>query len=234
LGAADWNTLSAAIKAAGSAPNERRAAPSSDPDALDKLARTLGLSDWDELVATIRAVSSSFRFRGPPAEGEERASSASSPQTPPRTIFTANLQVTLQRATDAAAARRHEYTTLEHLLLALLDDADAAAVLEACQVDLDVLRAALTRYVDWELASLVDKGEPGEHPRTAGFHRVVQRAVLHVQSAGRDDVTGANVLTAIFSERESQAASFLTQQGMTRYDAVNFIAFGIRKAGRAA
>jgi ATP-dependent Clp protease ATP-binding subunit ClpA len=107
-------------------------------------------------------------------------------------------------------------------------------VMRACEVDLGELKKSLSSYVDNELKSLVvDDGEDAKP--TAGFHRVIQRAVIHVQSSGRDDVTGANVLVAIFSERESHAAYFLQQQGIERIDAVNFIAHGIRKdGGRAA
>jgi ATP-dependent Clp protease ATP-binding subunit ClpA len=139
-----------------------------------------------------------------------------------------NLEESLHRAVAYATQRKHEYATLEHLLLSLVDDAEASAVMRACDVDLEVLRKNLTHYVDTELKSLVvDDGEDAKP--TAGFQRVIQRAVIHVQSSGRDDVTGANVLVAVFSERESHAAYFLQQQEMTRYDAVNFIAHGIAK-----
>ncbi len=130
-----------------------------------------------------------------------------------------------------ANQRKHEYATLEHLLLSLVDDEDAASVMRACDVELGSLRTTLTNYVDNELRSLVvDDGEDAKP--TAGFQRVIQRAVIHVQSSGREEVTGANVLVAIFSERESHAAYFLQEQDMTRYDAVNYIAHGIaKKAG---
>jgi ATP-dependent Clp protease ATP-binding subunit ClpA len=142
--------------------------------------------------------------------------------------FSRNLEESLHRAVAYANQRKHEYATLEHLLLSLIDDADAANVMRACDVDLAELKKNLTGYVDSELKSLiVDDGEDAKP--TAGFQRVIQRAVIHVQSSGRDDVTGANVLVAIFSERESHAAYFLQQQEMTRYDAVNFIAHGIAK-----
>ena len=142
--------------------------------------------------------------------------------------FSRNLEESLHRAVAFANQRKHEYATLEHLLLSLIDDADAAGVMRACDVDLAALKKNLVHYVDTELKSLiVDDGE--EAKPTAGFQRVIQRAVIHVQSSGRDDVTGANVLVAIFSERESHAAYFLQQQEMTRYDAVNFIAHGIAK-----
>jgi nucleotide-binding universal stress UspA family protein len=148
-----------------------------------------------------------------------------------RTFLTANLRATLQQAAQVAAAGGHEYTTLEHLLLALADDDDAAAVLEACQVNRRVLRATLARYIDQEPGAATDRDQRGEQPPTASVHRVIQRAADHVQSSGRDDVTGANVLTSIFSERDSRAAYFLNQQGMNRDDAVNFIAHGISKGG---
>jgi ATP-dependent Clp protease ATP-binding subunit ClpA len=130
-----------------------------------------------------------------------------------------------------ANQRKHEYATLEHLLLSLIDDEDAANVMRACEVDLGSLRTTLNNYVDNELRSLVvDDGEDAKP--TSSFQRVIQRAVIHVQSSGREEVTGANVLVAIFSERESHAAYFLQEQDMTRYDAVNYIAHGIaKKAG---
>ncbi|HXV00901.1 MAG TPA: ATP-dependent Clp protease ATP-binding subunit ClpA [Caulobacteraceae bacterium] len=147
--------------------------------------------------------------------------------------FSRNLEESLHRAVAYATQRKHEYATLEHLLLSLVDDSDASSVMRACDVDLESLRKNLTQYVDTELRSLVvDDGEDAKP--TAGFQRVIQRAVIHVQSSGRDDVTGANVLVAVFSERESHAAYFLQQQEMTRYDAVNFIAHGIAKKAGAA
>ncbi len=132
-----------------------------------------------------------------------------------------------------ANQRKHEYATLEHLLLSLIDDEDAAGVMRACDVELGALRTTLTNYVDNELRSLVvDDGEDAKP--TAGFQRVIQRAVIHVQSSGREEVSGANVLVAIFSERESHAAYFLQEQDMTRYDAVNYIAHGIAKKAGAS
>ena len=142
--------------------------------------------------------------------------------------FSRSLEDGLHRALALANDRNHEYATLEHLLLALVDDQDAAAVMRACNVDLDLLRQQLTNYVDNELSSLVI--EDGEDAKpTAGFQRVIQRAVIHVQSSGREEVTGANVLVAMFAERESHAAYFLQEQDMTRYDAVNYISHGIAK-----
>ena len=132
-----------------------------------------------------------------------------------------------------ANERKHPFGTLEHLLLALIDDSDAAAVMNACDVDMPALKKSLVGYLDTELNSIiVDDGE--EAKPTGAFQRVIQRAVIHVQSSGRDDVTGANVLVAIFSERESHAAYFLQEQEMTRYDAVNFISHGIAKKAGAS
>src|SRR5882757_5009109 len=147
--------------------------------------------------------------------------------------FSRPLEESLHRAVAYANQRKHEYATLEHLLLSLIDDEDAAGVMRACEVELGALRTTLTNYVDTELRSLVvDDGEDAKP--TAGFQRVIQRAVIHVQSSGREEVTGANVLVAIFSERESHAAYFLQEQDMTRYDAVNYIAHGIAKKAGAS
>jgi ATP-dependent Clp protease ATP-binding subunit ClpA len=142
--------------------------------------------------------------------------------------FSKSLESSLHRAIAFANERRHEYATLEHLLLALVDDEDAALVMRACNVDLDKLRADLLAYVDGELRNLVVTDDREARP-TAGFQRVIQRAVIHVESSGRSDVTGANVLVALFSERESHAAYFLQEQEMSRYDAVNFISHGVAK-----
>src|SRR6266498_2678051 len=142
--------------------------------------------------------------------------------------FSRNLEQSLHRALALANERHHEYATLEHLLLALIDDQDAAAVMRACNVDLDKLRRSLTAYLESELENLVSDGNEDSKP-TAGFQRVIQRAVIHVQSSGREEVTGASVLVAIFAERESHAAYFLQEQDMTRYDAVNYISHGIAK-----
>jgi ATP-dependent Clp protease ATP-binding subunit ClpA len=144
-------------------------------------------------------------------------------------MLSRNLEQTLHRALSLASERRHEYATLEHLLLGLTDDADAATVLKACGLDLDKLRTDLGEFLDKDLAGLATD-RPGDPKPTAGFQRVVQRAAIHVQSSGRDEVTGANVLVALFSERESHAVYFLQMQDMTRLDAVNFISHGIAKA----
>ncbi|WP_136162736.1 ATP-dependent Clp protease ATP-binding subunit ClpA [Sphingomonas flavalba] len=145
--------------------------------------------------------------------------------------FAPTLEATLHRALTQASGRRHEYATLEHLLLALIDDADAAKVMAACGVDLNELRDQVTTYLDTELEALRVEGETDPSP-TSGFQRVVQRAILHVQSSGRDEVTGGNVLVALFSERESYAVYFLQQQDMSRLDAVSYISHGVGKGGQ--
>ena len=143
--------------------------------------------------------------------------------------FSNTLEQAIHGALALANARRHELATLEHLLLALIDEPDAAKVMRACSVDLDDLRRTLVEFVDDELSTLVTDVEGSEAVPTAAFQRVIQRAAIHVQSSGRTEVTGANVLVAIFAERESNAAFFLQEQDMTRYDAVNFIAHGVAK-----
>jgi ATP-dependent Clp protease ATP-binding subunit ClpA len=147
--------------------------------------------------------------------------------------FAPALETTLHKALTHASGRRHEYATLEHLLLALTEDVDASKVMAACGVDLGELKDAVTHYLDTELEALRVEGETDPSP-TSGFQRVVQRAILHVQSSGRDEVTGANVLVALFSERESYAVYFLQQQDMSRLDAVSFISHGVGKGGTAA
>jgi ATP-dependent Clp protease ATP-binding subunit ClpA len=142
--------------------------------------------------------------------------------------FSRSLEQSLHRALALANERHHEYATLEHLLLALTDDQDAAAVMRACNVDIDRLKRSLVDYIDGELDNLVMDAADDSKP-TAGFQRVIQRAVIHVQSSGREEVTGANVLVAIFAERESHACYFLQEQEMSRYDAVNYISHGIAK-----
>ena len=143
--------------------------------------------------------------------------------------LTNTLEDAIHRAIGFANSRRHELATLEHLLLALIDEPDAARVMRACSVDLSELRKTLTKFIDNELESLVFDVEGSEAAPSTGFQRVIQRAAIHVQSSGRSEVTGANVLVAIFNERESHAAFFLQEQDMTRYDAVNFLSHGVAK-----
>ena len=139
-----------------------------------------------------------------------------------------SLEQALHHAIKLASERHHEYATLEHLLLALMDDADASQVMKACNVDMDALKKSVQKYIDEDLSTLVlDDSE--EAKPTTGFQRVVQRAVLHVQNSGRDEVTGANVLVALFTERESHAVYFLQEQNMNRLDAMSYISHGIAK-----
>jgi len=148
-------------------------------------------------------------------------------------MLSRNLERTLHRALALANERRHEYATLEHLLMALTEDQDAIAVMRACSVNLERLRSEVTKYLDEELTGLMAADDADAKP-TAGFQRVLQRAVIHVQSSGREEVTGANVLVSLFSERESHAVYFLQGQDMTRFDAVNYISHGITKAKAGA
>lgn len=143
--------------------------------------------------------------------------------------FSTSLEQSIHGALALANARKHELATLEHLLLSLVDEPEAARVMQACSVNLDKLRKDLEGFIEDELSTLVTDVEGSEAVPTAAFQRVIQRAAIHVQSSGRTEVTGANVLVAIFAERESNAAYFLQEQDMTRYDAVNFIAHGVAK-----
>ena len=145
--------------------------------------------------------------------------------------FAQSLEKTLHTALTNASERSHEYATLEHLLLALIEDPDAAQVMTACGVDLGELAEVVKQYLDQEYQSLKTQ-EKGDPAPTAGFQRVIQRAILHVQSSGKDTVTGANVLVALFSERDSYAVYFLQQQDMSRLDAVSYISHGIGKGGK--
>jgi ATP-dependent Clp protease ATP-binding subunit ClpA len=148
-------------------------------------------------------------------------------------MLSKNLEQSLHRALALATERRHEYATLEHLLLALTEDQDAVSVLRACGVGLEELRQNLNEFIDNELSE-VGPTELSDPKPTAGFQLVVQRAVIHVQSSGREEVTGANVLVALFSERESHAVYYLQVHDMSRLDAVNYISHGIAKvAGEA-
>jgi hypothetical protein len=197
-------------------------------ESLELVAKLFGVADWNTLSAAIAAQAAASEDRPAPAPPAESSVAPSD-----RVGFSADLERTLHSAVAAANHRKYRYATLEHLLLSLIDDADASVVLKACGIDLDDLRTVVTRYVDDDLKSLVESGGEPAAP-TAGFQRVIQRAVIHVRASGRDAVTGANVLVAVFSEPESRACAFLLERAMTRYDAVNFIAHGIRKSGEAA
>jgi Glyoxalase superfamily protein/Clp amino terminal domain, pathogenicity island component len=175
---------------------------------LELIAQAFGAADWNTLSATIRGEAAGPRDNGPP------------PQFP--------TTATMHRALAYARQRQHQYATLEHLLLALIDD--ASAVMKACKVDLGALKKKLTNYIDNDLRTLAiaDAGEPKQ---TAGFQRVVQRAVHYAEGRGLPRRTGAELLVAIFAETESPAARLLGGQDMTRQDAVNFIIHGIAKGG---
>jgi Glyoxalase superfamily protein/Clp amino terminal domain, pathogenicity island component len=183
---------------------------------LELIAEAFGVAEWNTLAAAIRAQAPRPREKAPPLpQPVQIGPGVAGPR------FSKALELTLHRALNYADQRRHEYATLEHLLLALMDDVDACAVMKGCDVDLDSLRENLAGYVDNELKELAT--DSGADPRpTGGFQRVVQRAVIHVQELGHATVTGGQVLVAIFAERESHAAWFLQQQDMTREDAVSF------------
>ena len=138
------------------------------------------------------------------------------------------LEVSLHMAFMDARQKRHELITVEHLLLAMLDNPSAAEVLKACGSTIDVLRNELTQYIDDHTPTISGEDEVDTQP-TLGFQRVIQRAMLHVQSSGKKEVNGANVLVAIYGEKDSHAVYFLHQQGITRLDVVNFIAHGVSK-----
>ena len=144
-------------------------------------------------------------------------------------MLSKSLEQSLHHSLALAKSRHHEFATLEHLLLALTEDEDAVDLLRACGVDVSRLHHVLEKFIDEELSGLVIDAKEVEAKATAGFQRVIQRAVHHVQMAARDEVTGANTLVAIFSERESHAVYFLQEQGMTRLDAVSYISHGIAK-----
>ncbi|MCO7222765.1 ATP-dependent Clp protease ATP-binding subunit ClpA [Pleionea sp. CnH1-48] len=146
-------------------------------------------------------------------------------------MLSKDLELTLNQAFKKAREKRHEFMTVEHLLLALLDNTIAASVLKACGADLEHLKKHLSDFVD-ETTPLIPQHDEGRETQpTLGFQRVLQRAVFHVQSSGKKEVTGANVLVAIFSEQESQAVYFLQQQKISRLDIVNYISHGISKVG---
>ena len=177
---------------------------------LELIAQAFGVADWNTLSATIRGEAAGPR------------NNAHSPQFP--------TTATMHRALAYAIQRKHQYETLEHLLLALIDYVDASAVMKACKVDLGALKEKLTNYIDNELKTMVidDGGEPKQ---SAGFQRVVQRAAHYAEGRGRPTRTGAELLVAMFAETESPAARLLGEQDTTRQDAVNFIIHGIVKGG---
>ena len=138
------------------------------------------------------------------------------------------LEVTLHMAFMDARQKRHEFISVEHLLLAMLDNPSAAEVLRACGANLEAMREQIVKFIDEHTPKVGGEDEVDTQP-TLGFQRVIQRAILHVQSSGKKEVTGANVLVAVFGEKDSHAVYFLSQQGVTRLDIVNFISHGITK-----
>jgi len=194
---------------------------------LELIAKLFGVADWNTLAAAIRAEASPPRKEASPPSPPTAESDLA-----PR--FSAELESTLRRALGYAKQRKHEYCTLEHLLLALTDDVNASGVMKLCEVDLGALKEKLTRYIDNELKTLVTDDVSQSRP-TAAFQRVVERAVLRAQGLGRHTVTGGDLLVALFAETESPAVWLLGEQEMTQEDAENFILHGILKgSGDAA
>jgi hypothetical protein len=194
---------------------------------LELIAEAFGVADWNTLSAAIRAAAEAPRPNPPPPRHRIT-------EGVPGLRFSRELDSTLHRTLAYANLRDHEYMTLEHLLLALIDDPDASPVMKACGIDLAALKGHLSTYVDHQLTTLVINDGRETKP-TAAFQRVVQRAVRHIQGSGGDTVTGTQLLMAIFSESESPAAWLLGKQGMTRQDAAHFIAHGsARDGGNAA
>src|SRR3990167_8900183 len=138
------------------------------------------------------------------------------------------LEVSLHMAFVEARQKRHELITVEHLLLAMLDNASAAQVLRSCSVNIDELRRAVAAFVDKHTPTVPGEEEVDTQP-TVGFQRVIQRAILHVQSTQKKEVSGANILAALFGEKDSHAVHFLTERGVSRLDVVNYIVHGVAK-----
>lgn len=194
--------------------------PISNSQSLELIAKLFALNDWNTLSAKIQAARPARPAEPPPPPKLE----------PPAGLlgFSPSLQQALHQAVTAANQRHHEFATLEHLLAALAKDEQAAKVMAACGVDAALLEQEVTGYLDTELKHLTS--DEWEARPTEGFQRVIRRAVVHVQASGRPEVSGPDVLVAMFSERESHAVYFLARQGMSRLDAVNFIVHGIRKS----
>ena len=189
---------------------------------LELIAKAFGVADWNTLAAAIRQEAPAPRNDASPSPPLAERVLGPTPH------FSRELESTLHRALADANHREHGYATLEHLLLALADDLDASAVMKACSIDLGALKKNLANYVDNGLRGLANPGGDDARP-TSAFQRVIQRAVIHIQSSGREEVTGANVLVAMFAETESPAVRLLGEQDMTRQDALNFMVHGIVK-----
>ena len=193
--------------------------PISNSQSLELIAKLFGLNGWNTLSAKIRAAGPARPAEPPPPKLEPSAGGID---------FSPSLRLALHQAVAAANQRRHDFATLEHLLLALARDEQAVAVMAACGVDVAALEQEVVGYLDIELQHLATRAQVAMP--TESFQRVIQRAVVHVQASGRQEVTGPDLLVAMFSERESHAVYFLAQRGMSRLDAVNFIVHGIRKS----
>jgi hypothetical protein len=187
---------------------------------LELIAEAFGVADWNTLAAAIRREALAPRENGSPRPLPTVA-------RPPAPAFSRELELAFQRALAYANQREQEYATLEHLLLALIDEVHAAAAMKACKVDLGALKEKLVSYIDNDLKSLVNDDDRDSRP-TAAFQRVVQRAMLQAQGLGRD-TTGADLLVAMFAETESHAVWLLGEQDMTQQDAANFILHAIVK-----
>jgi ATP-dependent Clp protease ATP-binding subunit ClpA len=199
---------------------------------LELIAKAFGVADWNTLSAAIRGEVTAPRTKvaTPSATIDGRIR----PRAP---RFSTELELTLQRALGYGDARKHRYTTLEHLLLALTDDANASKVMRTCGVDLAALQKSLTDYIDNGLRAIVVEtgASPGESRPTEGFLRVMQRAVSHAEQMGQQEVTGDNMMVVIFAERMSPAVRRLYSQNMTAQDAANFVERGIiERSGAAA
>jgi hypothetical protein len=209
-------------------------------ESLELIAQAFGVADWNTLSAAIRGEAAGSRNDAPPPRFPAASAPASSAPPTPFSVaesgvaFSAELASTLHQALAYASQRKHQYATLEHLLLALTDDVHASAVIDACKANRGALKEHLVSYIDNGLKKLVI--DDGSEPRqTAGFQRVVQRAVLYAQGRGLPLLTGAEILVGLFSERESPAARLLGEQDMSRQDAVSFIIGGaVKESGGAA
>jgi hypothetical protein len=199
----------------------------SHSESLELIAQTLGVRDWNTLSAMIRAEPEPAPKEPAPQDSAPPAPAAARSSAGGGTAFSNGLEVALHRAVALASQRRQPHATTEHLLLALTNDADAASVMQACGVDREKLASDLAAHLETQ-PEAADAAAPGP---TSAFQRIIQRAVIHVNASGHEAVTGANVLVAIFSERDSRAAALLLQNGMSRYDAVNFISHGISEGG---
>lgn len=198
---------------------------------LELIAKTFGVEDWNTLAAAIRTEVNTPRTKA--ATPSAQTDAGIRPRVP---RFSSELERTLQSALAHADARKHQYTTCEHLLLALTDDPNASRAMVACSVDLTALKKSLSDYIDNDLRSIVvETGTTvGESRPTAAFQRVMQRAEVHAEQMGKQEVTGDNVLVVIFAERLSPAVRRLYGQNMSAEDAANFVERGIVKRNGTA